>query len=242
VAASVLVAVIAVLAFGAGRLSASTTSDSSRAAPSARTPDAVSPHATRAAITANAAMPTARHRTIGTGFVPGDAGVIGEGAGSASGVPPGVAADVVLTLLHHLDDELAAHQHTPGAGPPERFLNSQSQYLDGYVAASLTLGVADESTARAVQEQIDGVLCSGASAEQTIVLLRLMTRIPDLATPGGIDCVLSSESTESPVLWEAIDAWRKAELPESPEVARWRSRASDRRTLRRLEPDNQERR
>lgn len=99
----------------------------------------------------------------------------------------------------------------------------QRGIVDGYLRT--TPDLIDE-----LAEQVEQQLCRPDTPTSHLVsMARLIGDVPELAGEAGFDCVFSDRAREDVVLWTMLDAWRNAQLPKTPAMARLEQTTTDER-------------
>lgn len=166
---------------------------------------------------------------VGTGrVVSRDASVLPPERASAEA--PRRARRMVGRLLDRVLQESAGRTFET----PEIAANEYNLYTDGWIDALVQMA---PDAQELIAEPIADSLCArGTTDAQTMVLSRILIRLPAAARARGLDCVLAARGQEDVVLWTALDAWRVADLPPTHTWQSWMDRATDPRTLRRFAP------
>jgi hypothetical protein len=122
--------------------------------------------------------------------------------------------------------------------PPEAAANQTFVYLQGWLDGVMRLApdLVDE-----LALEVEQSFCAEAtSAAELIVMSRVVQAMPELANPGGFECLFARSPKEDAVLWAALDAFQLSGLPKSPTLERIEQNATDPRTKRRfLSPEAQ---
>jgi hypothetical protein len=136
-------------------------------------------------------------------------------------------------LMQVLRSRVALAKMLPHATSPEAIANEVEVYLQGWTDAVMRGApqLVDELAAEIEQGMCDPKV----EDAQLVVLAETVTRMPELANAGGLECLLARPN-EDYVLWTALEAWsaNAARLAPSEELRRLELRATDERTLARL--------
>jgi hypothetical protein len=118
---------------------------------------------------------------------------------------------------------------------PESRANELRGYIQGEAAAIRQINpliipqIAEEFTRRFCHEEV--------GEDEAILLAYVGTDLPEATSREAFDCFFSSGRKEGPALWYMLDALKQSGQSPPPALAEVRRKASDPRTLRRLDPD-----
>jgi hypothetical protein len=131
-------------------------------------------------------------------------------------------------LMDLVRNEVARANKMNLSGIPEMAANDAFMYTHGFIQAitrtapDLTVELADEIT--------HSQCSTSASPAERITLSRMVTAMPELATPQALDCVFTQVPEEDMVMWSTLEAWRASGLPKSKAIAEVERKATDSRT------------
>jgi hypothetical protein len=137
-------------------------------------------------------------------------------------------------LMQLVRDKLRFAQLVQPAELPEAIANQSLLYVEAWTDTVARLGpdMLDELAA-----ELEADLCAADTRPAELVTIgRILAKLPELANAAGFECVFSRQPAEDIALWSLLEAWRASGLPKSAAMASIERRATDKRTLDRLNP------
>lgn len=115
----------------------------------------------------------------------------------------------------------------------DALISQQHDYLEGWATAMVRTAptLADDLAA-----EIESALCDPeTSSTESLAYVHLAGMMPELSSSAGYDCVFTRHPQEDALLWQSLDVLRESGLPMPPSLEAIAARATDERTLSRIE-------